>query len=85
VLQFEQASAPGCRSATVLRINACSDPETAYECAVAFQKEIPGTVLLSRDGVGHISRLFKGEAYEGKDDYSIDLKMPRANSDVHSR
>ena len=50
--------------ATVLLVNAYYDPETSYDWAVALQDEIPGSVLLTRDGAGHTSYMLRGEAYD---------------------
>ena len=40
-------------SAPVLLVNAYRDPATGYDAAIHIKAQIPGSVLLSRDGTGH--------------------------------
>jgi hypothetical protein len=78
VPQFKNALSP------VLLVNAYYDPESSYDWAVALQNEIPGSVLLTRDGDGHTSYLLKGDAYRLMNEYLVDLKMPAPNTIVNS-
>lgn len=67
-----------------LLVNANHDPETPYDWAVALQDEIPGSVLLTRNGDGHLSYWLKGEAYETMNRYMLDLVLPEPNTVVDS-
>jgi hypothetical protein len=40
----------------MLMVNALYDPETSYTGAVDLREQIPGAVLLTRNGDGHVSR-----------------------------
>lgn len=68
----------------ILLVNAYHDPSTSYDWAVAGQKQIKNSVLLSRDGDGHTSYGLAGEASKMMDEYLVSLKVPLPNTVVRS-
>jgi pimeloyl-ACP methyl ester carboxylesterase len=70
--------------APVLLVNALHDPETGYEWAVGLQKQVPNSVLLTRNGIGHTSYLLGGEAMEVMNAFVVNGTLPGENSVVDS-
>jgi pimeloyl-ACP methyl ester carboxylesterase len=60
-----------------LIVNASHDPSTSYTWALSMQAEMPGSVLLTRDGDGHTSYLSSACAQHAIDQYLINLALPR--------
>lgn len=62
----------------ILLVGATDDPATPYPEAVAVSKQIPGSVLLTREGNGHTS-YFSGQCIQDAvDAYLTDLQLPAA-------
>jgi pimeloyl-ACP methyl ester carboxylesterase len=59
-----------------LIVNATHDPSTSYVWALSMQAQIPGSVLLTRDGDGHTSYLSSSCAQEAIDRYLIERVLP---------
>lgn len=70
--------APGL--APVLVIGSTHDPATPYQWAVEMAGQLPGSVLLTRDGDGHTAYGFSSCIRGWADDYLIDLKLPPAGT-----
>lgn len=68
----------------ILIVNSYHDPSTSYAWAVAAQRQINQSVLLSRDGDGHTSYGLAGEASRIIDRYLTTLEMPLPNTVVES-
>lgn len=63
--------------APVLLVAGTHDPATPYASAVAVQRQLPGSVLLTRDAHGHTSFLAGSECVdEAVTEYLVDLKLP---------
>jgi pimeloyl-ACP methyl ester carboxylesterase len=60
----------------ILLVGGTNDPATPYADAVAVNKEIPGSVLLTRDGNGHTSYFDSSCAQADEDEYLINLILP---------
>ncbi|KIW84329.1 hypothetical protein Z517_03579 [Fonsecaea pedrosoi CBS 271.37] len=73
-------------SAPVLLVNALWDPETPYSGAVNVQRQIGGSVLLTRHGEGHGSFLVDGggEAMDIIMDYLLTGALPAPGTVVYS-
>jgi pimeloyl-ACP methyl ester carboxylesterase len=67
-----------------LIVNATHDPSTSYTWALSLQAEMPGSVLLTRDGDGHTSYLSSPCAQAAIDRYLINLTLPRPGAVCHS-
>jgi pimeloyl-ACP methyl ester carboxylesterase len=67
-----------------LIVNATHDPSTSYTWALSMQAEMPGSVLLTRDGDGHTSYLSSACAQHAIDRYLINLALPRHGAVCHS-
>ena len=63
-------------TAPILLVGATNDPATPYEDAVAVADEIPGSVLLTREGNGHTSYFDSQCIQDAEDAYLIDLSLP---------
>lgn len=63
--------------APILLVSALYDPVTNHEMAVKLQRQLKGSVLLTRDGDGHGSYDLEGETRNAIDAYLIDLKVPK--------
>jgi hypothetical protein len=64
----------------MLLVNSLYDPETSYTWAVALKEQIPGAVLLTRNGSGHTSYGLGEEAHQVIDAFLVDGKMPASNN-----
>ena len=73
-------------SAPVLLVNAIWDPATGYDGAVNVQRQIGGSVLLTRRGEGHgsMSSSIVGETQRLMIDYLITGKLPAAGTVAYS-
>ncbi|KAJ9607145.1 hypothetical protein H2200_008217 [Cladophialophora chaetospira] len=72
-------------SAPILLVNALWDPATPYDFAVNIQRQIPGSVLLTRKGNGHGSLFpWGGEAGDAMSQYFVSGKPPPAGTVVYS-
>lgn len=60
----------------VLLVHTTFDPATSPEYARGKLKEIQGSVLLVRDGLGHTSYFNAGETAAAMDAYLVNLTMP---------
>ncbi|KAG8156317.1 hypothetical protein KVR01_013769 [Diaporthe batatas] len=60
----------------VLLVHTTFDPATSPEYARGMLKEIRGSVLLVRDGLGHTSYFNAGETAAAMDAYLVNLTMP---------
>ncbi|POS72072.1 hypothetical protein DHEL01_v209533 [Diaporthe helianthi] len=60
----------------VLLVHTTFDPATSPEYAQGMLKEIQGSVLLVRDGLGHTSYFSNGETARAMDAYLVNLTMP---------
>jgi pimeloyl-ACP methyl ester carboxylesterase len=60
-----------------LIVNALHDPSTSYTWALNMQAQMPGSVLLTRNGDGHTSYLSSPCAQKAIDRYLIHLALPR--------
>ena len=63
-----------------LIVNATHDPSTSYTWALSLQDEMPGSVLLTREGDGHTSYVTSPCAQHAIDRYLINLTLPRPGS-----
>lgn len=68
----------------ILLVNSLYDPETSYTWAVGLQQQIPGSVLLTRDGDGHTSYVLGGEASKVVDSFLVDGVLPKKDMVVDS-
>jgi pimeloyl-ACP methyl ester carboxylesterase len=64
----------------VLIVGSTNDPATPYEGAVAVNKQITGSVLLTRNGNGHTAYGSSQCASQAEDVYLIDLTLPAAGT-----
>jgi pimeloyl-ACP methyl ester carboxylesterase len=73
-------------SAPVLLVNALWDPACPYDGAVHVQRQIGGSVLLTRNGSGHGSWVITshGEAQDIMVNYFVTGKVPKAGTIVNS-
>ena len=60
----------------ILLVGGTNDPATPYAGAQSMTKEIPGSVLLTRNGNGHTSYATSVCARSAEDAYLIDLTLP---------
>jgi pimeloyl-ACP methyl ester carboxylesterase len=60
----------------ILLVGATDDPATPYADAVAVSHEIPGSVLLTREGNGHTSYFSSQCIQDAEDAYLTDLQLP---------
>jgi pimeloyl-ACP methyl ester carboxylesterase len=60
-----------------LIVNATHDPSTSYTWALSMQAQLPGSVLLTRDGDGHTSYPSSPCAQRAIDRYLVNLVLPR--------
>ena len=67
-------TAPG--APPILLVGGTGDPATPYQWAQAVNKQIAGSVLLTRDGNGHVSYDKSACAKAAIDAYLIDLTLP---------
>jgi pimeloyl-ACP methyl ester carboxylesterase len=67
-----------------LIVNALHDPSTSYTWALNLQAQMPGSVLLTRDGDGHTSYLSSPCAQKAIDRYLTQLALPRPGAVCHS-
>ncbi len=63
-------------AAPILLIGATHDPATPYREAQGVNKELAGSVLLTREGYGHVSFLLSECARTAEEAYLFDLTMP---------
>lgn len=63
-------------TAPILLVGATNDPATPYDDAVSVSHEIPGSVLLTREGNGHTSYFDSQCIQDAEDAYLIDLTLP---------
>lgn len=63
-------------AAPILLVGGTNDPATPYAEAQAVNKEIPGSVLLTRQGNGHTSYDASACAHSAEDAYLISLTLP---------
>jgi hypothetical protein len=71
------------RAPPALLVNATHDPSTSYTWALSMQAEMPGSVLLTRDGDGHTSYITSRCAQRATDSYLIELTLPRPGTVCH--
>jgi hypothetical protein len=64
----------------ILLVGATHDPATPYAWSVALQKQIAGSVLLTRDGYGHTSYGFSECVQTAVNAYLADLTLPAAGT-----
>jgi pimeloyl-ACP methyl ester carboxylesterase len=64
----------------ILLVGGTNDPATPYADAVAASKEIPNSVLLTREGNGHTSYFSSTCAQYTEDRYLVDLAVPSENT-----
>jgi pimeloyl-ACP methyl ester carboxylesterase len=67
-----------------LIVNATHDPSTSYTWALSMQAQMPGSVLLTRDGDGHTSYLSSPCAQHAIDRYLINRTLPRPGAVCHN-
>ncbi len=60
----------------ILLVGGTNDPATPYAWAQSVNKQLAGSVLLTRQGYGHMSYLQSTCAQAAEDSYLIDLKLP---------
>jgi len=60
----------------VLLVGATHDPATPYSWSIALQKQIAGSVLLTRDGYGHTSYGFSACVRTAVNSYLVELSVP---------
>ena len=60
----------------ILLVGGTNDPATPYAWAQAVNQQISNSVLLTRQGDGHVSYDKSQCAQQAEDDYLIDLKLP---------
>jgi pimeloyl-ACP methyl ester carboxylesterase len=60
----------------ILLVGGTNDPATPYAWAVSAHQELANSVLLTRDGYGHVSYDKSACAQQAEDDYLIDLTLP---------
>lgn len=69
---------------SVLLVNALHDPQTSYAWAVNVRRQIPGAVLVTREGDGHGSYGLHGEAAGVVDKFFIEGKLPEQGKIVQT-
>ncbi|KAI9660790.1 MAG: hypothetical protein M1831_003482 [Alyxoria varia] len=67
-----------------LLVNSYFDPVTPYSYAQGLQEQIEGSVLLTRNGVGHSSYPLEGEARQLMDTFLLNGTLPEVNTIVNS-
>jgi pimeloyl-ACP methyl ester carboxylesterase len=67
-------TAPG--APPILLVGGTNDPGTPYAWAQSVNKQLTGSVLLTRQGYGHMSRFLSTCISDAEDSYLIDLKLP---------
>jgi hypothetical protein len=60
----------------ILLVGATHDPATPYAWSVSLQKQIAGSVLLTRDGYGHTSYGFSTCVQDAVNAYLVNLTLP---------
>jgi pimeloyl-ACP methyl ester carboxylesterase len=60
----------------ILLVGGTNDPGTPYAWAQSVNKQLAGSVLLTRQGYGHMSRFQSTCVQAAEDSYLIDLKLP---------
>jgi pimeloyl-ACP methyl ester carboxylesterase len=73
-----RVKAPGL--APVLVIGSTRDPATPYQWAQALSSQLPGSVLLTRDGDGHTAYEFSSCIVSWTDRYLLTLALPPAGT-----
>jgi pimeloyl-ACP methyl ester carboxylesterase len=68
----------------ILLVGATHDPATPYAWSLALQKQITGSVLLTRDGYGHTSYVFSACIQTAVNAYLVDLTVPGAGTTCES-
>ena len=64
----------------ILLVGGTDDPATPYAQAQSVNRQIPGSVLLTREGNGHTSYDASPCAHAAEDAYLIDLTLPSAGT-----
>ena len=64
----------------ILLVGATHDPATPYAWSVSLQRQIAGSVLLTRDGYGHTSYVFSGCVQSAVNTYLEELTVPAAGA-----
>ena len=64
----------------ILLVGATHDPATPYAWSVSLQKQIAGSVLLTRDGYGHTSYEFSTCVQDAVNGYLVSLTLPAAGA-----
>ena len=64
----------------ILLVGGTDDPATPYAEAQSVNRQIPGSVLLTREGNGHTSYDASPCAHAAEDAYLIDLTLPQAGT-----
>ena len=67
-------------AAPILLVGGTNDPATPYSEAQSVNKQIQGSVLLTRQGNGHTSYDSSTCAHQAEDAYLIDLTLPAAGT-----
>ncbi|MGO8686424.1 MAG: alpha/beta hydrolase [Candidatus Dormibacteria bacterium] len=65
---------------TILLVGATHDPATPYAWSVSLQRQIAGSVLLTRDGYGHTSYVFSACVQAAVNGYLEALAVPAAGT-----
>ena len=64
----------------ILLVGATQDPATPYAWSVSLEKQIAGSVLLTRDGYGHTSYGFSTCVQHAVNAYLVSLTLPAAGT-----
>ena len=64
----------------ILLVGGTNDPATPYAEAQSVNRQIPSSVLLTREGNGHTSYDASPCAHAAEDAYLIDLTLPQAGT-----
>ncbi|KAL9032994.1 MAG: hypothetical protein Q9180_006186, partial [Flavoplaca navasiana] len=72
------------RAPPILLVNSKSDPSTSIVWATGIQRQVPGSVLLTRSGNGHTSYALGGEAAAAIDAFLVEGVLPRPATVVDS-
>jgi hypothetical protein len=64
----------------ILLIGTTNDPATPYAWAQSVNRQLAGSVLLTRNGNGHTAYDSSGCAHAAIDDYLVNLKLPAAGT-----
>ena len=67
-------------AAPILLVGGTNDPATPYSEAQSVNKQIQGSVLLTRQGNGHTSYDSSTCAHQAEDAYLTDLTLPAAGT-----